>query len=121
VADAREVRPDAPDERAAALNVLDAAMLRTDRVDEGTLLVALNDGRVVGALLLVGERVDAVAVRRRRRGQGVGRALVEAAGERRGRLVAAFDPDVRPFYESLGFEVVDEVAGGRLRATRRFD
>jgi GNAT superfamily N-acetyltransferase len=110
----REVRPG---ERGAALNVLDAAMLETDRVDEGTLLVAVDEGSVVGALVLVGERVDAVAVRRRRRGQGVGSALVELASERREQLVAEFDAGVRPFYESLGF-AVQSVGEGRLRGVR---
>lgn len=111
------VREARPDERDVALNVLDAAMLESDRVDEGALLVAVKGESVVGALLLVGERIDAVAVRRRRRGQGVGSALVKAASERRERLVAGFDPDVRPFYESLGFSVV-ESEDGRLRGER---
>jgi GNAT superfamily N-acetyltransferase len=110
----REVRPG---ERDAALNVLDAAILETDRADEGTLLVAVDEGRVVGALVLVGNRIDAVAVRRRRRGQGVGSALVEAAAEHRERLVAAFDDGVRPFYESLGF-TISEASPGRLRGVR---
>lgn len=99
------VREARADERDAALNVLDAAMLESDRADEGTLLVAVEGERVVGALVLVGERIDAVAVRRRRRGQGVGSALVREAGERAGRLVAEFDAGVRPFYEALGFEI----------------
>jgi GNAT superfamily N-acetyltransferase len=111
-----EVRAARPDERDAALNVLDAAMLESDRVDEGTLLVAVEGGRVLGALLLVGERIDAVAVRRRRRGQEVGSALVAGASERRERLVAAFDSDVRPFYESLGFDVQEVGSDGRCRA-----
>jgi len=110
----REVRPE---EREAALNVLDAAMLETDRADEGTLLVAVDEGSVVGALVLVGDRIDAVAVGRRRRGRGVGSALVETAGERRERLVAEFDEGVRPFYESLGF-AVRSVGEGRLRGVR---
>lgn len=60
--------------------------------------------------------VDAVAVRRARRGRGVGSALVREAAERHSRLTAEFDPTVRPFYESLGFEIAP-VAGadGRLR------
>lgn len=114
-----EVREARPDERDAALNVLDAAMLESDRTDEGTLLVAVEGGSVVGALVLVGERVDAVAVRRRRRGQGVGSALVEAAGERRERLVAEFGAGVRPFYESLGFEIRALDEPSRFRGTWR--
>lgn len=112
-----QVREARPDERDAALNVLDAAMLETDRVDEGTLLVAVDRERVVGALLLVGDRIDAVAVRRRRRGQGVGSALVEGAGARRERLVARFDPGVSQFYASLGFEI-RAGEGDRLEGVR---
>ena len=41
--------------------------------------------------VLDGEEILAVAVRRRRRGQGIGSALVEAAGDRREELVAEFD------------------------------
>jgi GNAT superfamily N-acetyltransferase len=58
--------------------------------------------------------IDAIAVRRRRRDQGVGSALVQAAAERWPRLTAEFDADHRPFYESLGFDV-RVVGGGRFR------
>nr|WP_264475510.1 GNAT family N-acetyltransferase [Halorubellus salinus] len=125
-------------------------MLETDAVSDavvrGNVLVAVDDDRVVGALVLVpfddvglpdavagdervdgdvvagdgGMHVDAVAVRRRRRGRGVGRALVVAALERERRLTVAFDPGVRAFYDALGFEVVDDAADvdGRLWAER---
>jgi len=93
------------------LNVIDGAALRVDveslreRIADGDVLVAVEEGRVLGTLVLDGDRVAAVAVRRGRRDQGVGTALVEAAAARRDRLVAAFDARVRPFWESLGFEV----------------
>ena len=45
--------------------------------------------------------VRAIAVRRRRRGRGIGSALVSAATEEFGPLVADFDDAIRPFYESL--------------------
>ena len=77
-----------------------------------------DSGSILGALVLVqSERgaydandgdsahVDAVAVRRARRGQGIGSLLVRTASERHPRLTAEFDADVRPFYESLGFEI----------------
>jgi GNAT superfamily N-acetyltransferase len=103
----------------------------------GTVLVAEADGRVIGALVLdwragsdapsaeSGEssrdserspagraHVEAIAVRRSRRGSGVGRALVAAARERADRLTADFDPRVRGFYGALGFEI--ETRDGRL-------
>ena len=63
--------------------------------------------------------VDAVAVRRARRGQGIGSALVRAAIERRSRLTAEFDVGVRPFYESLGFEI-ESVEGDDDRFRGRY-
>lgn len=65
--------------------------------------------RLLGALVLEprasGAVVDAVAVRRQRRARGIGTRLVTRALEREGRLRARFDDRVRPFYDSLGFEV----------------
>ena len=112
------VREARPDERPGVMNVLDGAMLAVDadRVasDATTTLVACEADRVLGVLVLDGETVLAVAVRRSRRGQGVGTALVEAAAARRERLVAEFDERVRPFYGSLGFEVTP-LGDGRFR------
>ena len=114
------VREARPDEQDAVAAVLDAAMLRTDSLgsalDRDDVLVAVAEERVLGALVLLQEEdadgehrhVDAVAVRPNRRGQGIGSALVDAALARCGpdeRLTAAFDADVRPFYESLGFDI----------------
>ena len=104
----------------AVMNLLDGAMLDVDaeRVragleeeddGEGTgdtaVLVTELDGSVAGTLVLDGRRVTAVAVRRSRRDRGVGTVLVEEAVARRGRVVASFDARVRPFYESLEFEI----------------
>lgn len=102
------------------MNVLDGALLTVTptRVREGTTLVAVDEGRVLGALVLSDREIRAVAVRRSRRGQGIGTALVEAAAARRPRLVAEFDPDVRAFYESLGFAVREADEAGRLRGVR---
>ncbi|WP_276279906.1 GNAT family N-acetyltransferase [Halorussus caseinilyticus] len=125
------VREATRDDRLGVRRVLDAAMLEVranlgERTDAGDVLVASegDDAPVLGALVLLapddGAHVDAVAVRRARRGQGVGSALVRAAAERRGRLTAEFDPSVRPFYESLGFEITPvEGDGDRLRG--RYD
>jgi GNAT superfamily N-acetyltransferase len=127
-----EVRPADPGDLPAVATVLDAAMLATDglgeRLDAGDVLVAAEEGRVLGALVVeppatapawargqgTDAHVAAVAVRRRRRGQGLGSALVRAAADR-GRLTAAFDADLRPFYEALGFGTVGR-EDGRLHA-----
>ena len=136
------VREATADDSMGVRRVLDAAMLevRGDleaRIEAGDVLVAeegdrddSRDAPILGALVLVpGERVrergacaadamhvDAVAVRRARRGRGIGSALVRAALERHSRLTAEFDRAVRPFYESLEFEIAP-VAGAddRLR------
>lgn len=106
------VREATVEELPDVLNVLDGAALSTDAgrlrtaLDRGDVLVAVADGeRVLGALALDGAEITSVAVRRRRRGQGIGSALVETAGARRERLVAEFDARVRPFWERVGFEI----------------
>jgi len=121
------VREARADERPAVMNVLDGAMLATDGVEEqvaaGAVLVALSENgeRVLGALVLDGDHIEAVSVRRRRRGQGIGTALVENAAERREQLTAAFDADVRPFYERLGFDIEPSETDGRYRGVRGSD
>ncbi|MFB6256473.1 MAG: ubiquitin-like small modifier protein 2 [Haloplanus sp.] len=114
------IHPAGVDDHLDVLRILDGAMLEADagrvreRIGAGAVLVATVDDRPVGALIRDGDRVTAVATRRRHRDRGVGSALVRAALEGRGRLVAEFDPDVRPFYESLGFDI-EAVGDGRLR------
>lgn len=75
------------------------------------------DGRdrcvALGVLVLNEGHIEAVAVRRSRRGQGIGTALVKAAAEGERSLTAEFRPAVRPFYESLGFKISQQ--DGRLR------
>ena len=119
------VREASADERPVVRNIIDGAMLEADDVSErivaGDVLVAVDGNRVLGALVLdpeIGDapQITAIAVRRRRRGQGIGTALVEAALERSGRLTAEFDPGVEPFYDALGFEI-EPIDGERLRGT----
>ncbi|WP_049982676.1 GNAT family N-acetyltransferase [Halorubrum sp. BV1] len=135
------IEPAAPDDRLDVLRVLDAAMLETDAaalddaVDRGDALVASFDrtDAVVGALVAVRRgpeqlHVDAVAVRRSRRGRGIGSALVATAVRRAERdpdigvVTAEFDAELEEFYRDLGFEVVsagDGEESGRLRGSRR--
>ena len=95
----------------AVLRVLEGAMLEVGanqvrrRTESEEVLVATVDNRVVGALVRDGDHVEAIAVHPQRRGTGVGRALIEAALDETGHLSAEFREDVRPFYESLGFDI----------------
>lgn len=117
-----DVRPATDADLPDVLNVLDGAALETDydqvreRVACDDVLVAVptgNDEPVVGVCVLAGEAMLAIAVRRRRRDRGIGRALLSAAASGRSRLVAECDPDVAPFYEAVGFDV-RRLAEGRL-------
>lgn len=112
------VRPATPDEYVTARSIVEGALLTLERgrLARSSALVAVDGDRIVGALVLDGCEIDAVAVRPGRRGQGVGTALVEAAADRRPSLSAGFDPSVRPFYIALGFEV--RCSGGRCRGRR---
>lgn len=136
-----DVREATPDEEPTARGILNAAMLEVDdaTVERSTLLVAVagdgdgdgngdsngdgdtdgDDDRLLGALVLDGDEIDAVAVRPGRRGQGIGSALVEAAGARRDEVTAHFDPGVRPFYESLGFDIDCSIDRGNDRCRGR--
>lgn len=119
------VRPATADEGLAVRRILDGAMLRTGdleaQIDAGQVLVAVDDDRVLGALVAEpranGAHITAVAVRRQRRNCGIGTALVEAATARLGRLTATFDERVRPFYESLGF-ALQRIDDKRWRGVR---
>lgn len=121
--DSPEIRPATPDDLLDVRRLLDVALLEVDglerRLAADDVLVAVDDGTVVGAAVLApsaaGAHVEAIAVRRRRRDRGVGTALIEAARERYGPLTAAFDADVRPFYEKLGFAVKPDEEEGRFR------
>ncbi|MFC7188031.1 GNAT family N-acetyltransferase [Halorubrum yunnanense] len=139
--DSVAVETASPDDRLGVLRVLDAAMLETDSegvaaaIDGGDALVARfkRTDAVVGALVATRPEpdrlhVDAVAVRRARRGRGIGSALVAAAVRRAerdagvGLVTAEFDPKLEGFYAGLDFEAVpatDSDEPGRLRGRRR--
>jgi ribosomal protein S18 acetylase RimI-like enzyme len=124
------------------VRLLDAAMLDFDRerarerVRAGNTLVAVLRGhnreervsadadtagredRIVGACILGASptgpaEIEQIAVHRSRRGRGIGTTLVDAAATRTDNpLVARFREGVRPFYESLGFEIDAAESGG---------
>ncbi|MEV0564712.1 GNAT family N-acetyltransferase [Dactylosporangium sp. NPDC050588] len=89
----------------------DSAVELDGYLDEGRVLVAVQDGRIVGHLQLVGLEIKNMAVVPERRGTGVGARLIEAAvslvrAEHGGTmLVATGAADVGNlrFYQRQGF------------------
>ena len=127
-----DVRTATLDDLVDICNVLDGALLEVEMstllsaIDEESVLLAVTTGehtdeRVVGVLVLVENEIVALAIRRRRRGQGIGTTLVEAAGENDRTLRAAFDERVRPFWESLGFRSTPIEGSERFEAQRTFE
>lgn len=109
--DGPTVRHGAEGDLLAVLRIVEGAMLEVGanqvrrRTESDGVLVAEQDGRVVGALVRDGDHVEAIAVHQQRRGAGVGSLLIERALDETGHLTAEFRAEVRPFYESLGFDI----------------
>jgi GNAT superfamily N-acetyltransferase len=118
------VRQATESDHAAVRRLVDAAMLVVEDLEhhlhDGGVLVACTDrNRVIGTIVIDEEYVVAIAVTRSRRGQGIGTQLIHAAAERTDRLVAEFDRSVRPFYETLEFEIESASGDDRLRGVYR--
>jgi GNAT superfamily N-acetyltransferase len=121
-----EIRFARPADLPTVMNILDGALLAVDaatvreRIADGTVLLPTVDDRVLGACVLDGREIEAIAVRRARRGQAIGTELVAAAIESiDGDLTAEFHSRVRPFYESLGFAIEPTDEPNRFRGVRR--
>ena len=88
--------------------LLKAEGWETDRATEGTALIA-RSGPVVGCIRLVEVEpqtvvLDDVVVAKDKRGEGLGRRLVEAAmNNRGGKLYLCCHDDVIDFYAKFGF------------------
>jgi ribosomal protein S18 acetylase RimI-like enzyme len=121
------VRRAEADEYRALMRVVEGALLDVDpetvraALDDGRALVAVDDGRVVGGLVHEDGKIVAVAVAPGRRGEGLGRTLVDRADAATdGPLTATFDGRVRGFYESLGFEIEERDGAEETNGTDRF-
>lgn len=122
---AMHVRTATPEDVPSVLNITDGALLQVEisslksAIESHAVLVAVtgeeDEERLLGALVLDGSEITALAVRRRRRGQGIGTTLVEAAAERRDELVAEFDERVEAFWQSAGFDVTTLQGSNRYR------
>ena len=119
-----ELRRADPDDAMPVIRVLHGALLEIDgetvrsAAERGDVFVAEDDGWVIGALVLEDNHIDALAIRRERRKQGLGSALVETAVEEIGGPVTAdFRAGVREFWADLGFDIERE--GARFYGIRR--
>ena len=79
-------------------------------IDQGRVLVAVDDGEIVGHLQLIEDELRSMAVVEERQGEGIGRALVaraveESAGVLRVATAAADIGNLR-FYQRLGFRML---------------
>ncbi len=89
--------------------LLEAHGWKTDHLTEGTTLIA-REGAVTGCIRLVEVEpqkvvLDDFLVQKDRRGQGLGRQLMQAAmNNRGGTLYLCCHDDVIAFYEKFGFE-----------------
>lgn len=119
-----KVREARPEERLAVRSIFDVAMLQVPDLLRLTLLVAVEDDRVLGAAAVEADgrgdpgEIHAIAVRPRRRGQGIGTALVAEAERRWTPVLAEFDERVLPFYEALDFGITPIEGAGRFRAEK---
>jgi len=118
-----ELRRGSNDDVVAAMRVLQGALLDIDgstvrdAAPDGEVLLAEEGDWVVGALVMRDGHIEGVAVRRERRGHGIGSALVEAAvRDEDGTVTADFRAGVRGFWKDLRFDVEQE--GGRFWGIR---
>lgn len=102
----------------------DAIYLPEGQIANGQVIVAEIAGGIAGFAAVVGGELDGLFVEPDLWGQGIGRALVDAAtheARRRGlALKVIANPRARLFYESCGFSVEGEVEtrfGPALRMT----
>jgi len=132
------IRQADPDDLVGVMRLFDGALLETDagRIRDqltgrrGRILIA-GEGRPIGAIALLRDTegvgglpwpdavyISAIAVRKVRRGQGVGRSLIAAAADWAAPrpLSATFDERVRPFYAACGFTI--EEREGRVWGVR---
>lgn len=103
----------------------DAIYLPEGQIANGQVIVAEIDREIVGFAAVVGGELDGLFVEPDLWGQGIGRALVDAAtheARRRGlALKVIANPRARRFYEHCGFALEGEVQtrfGPALRMTR---
>lgn len=121
--DTPTVRTAVAEDRISVLRLLEGALLD---VDPQTVSTAITDDRVLvvgdpitGALVATqrsdSTHVTAIAVHPHHRRTGLGTALITAAADRWGQLIATFDERAYPFYDALDCTITQ--TNGRWQAT----
>jgi len=134
------IEPATPADRLDIVRVLDAAMLQTDvsalaeRIAADAVICARFErtGAVVGAVIMTRPatdtaHIDALAVRRARRGNGIGSALVvravaaASADPVVGRVTVGFDDALTSLYTDCGFDIAQDDGENRWVGWQRVD
>ena len=108
----RRASAEIPEYRDQLLLQPDAIYLPEGQIANGQVIVAELHGEIAGFAAVVGGGLDGLFVEPDLWGQGIGRALLDAAthqARRRGLALSVIaNPRARPFYESCGFSVEAE-------------
>ena len=109
--------PDLP----SIMNIIDGSMLQLDlnivqsRISSKEVLVADSSETILGILVSTGNTIEVIAVRSKRRDQGIGSALVKTAAKNSNKpLIAEFDKESLQFYQKLGFSISPKTDGRYL-------
>ena len=106
------IRPAAEDEAIDVIRLFEGALLTVDfdtlrdAIAHGAVFVAVRADYLVGAVYLDCDRepphIEAIAVHPSHRRDGIGGQLLGYVVTQYGSVTAAFDSELRPFYESIG-------------------
>ena len=108
-----EFGPEAAGERPAVAALMATNSWEDDRLDFGEVWVARDDGEVIGVVHGVPVEpgtyyVESALLREDRRGAGIGADLFRALhATHSGEVILACHDNRIPFYERLGYEVID--------------
>ena len=82
------------------------------RISSEEVIVAESPETILGTLVSTGYTIEVIAVRSKRRDQGIGSALVKTAANKSNKpLIAEFDKGSLQFYQKLGFSISSKTDG----------
>lgn len=113
-----KVRSATTSDLSSIMNIIDGSMLQFDlkivqsRISSEEVLVAESPTSILGILVSTGNIIETIAVRSKRRNQGIGSILVKTAAKKSDEpLVAEFDQMSLQFYQKLGFSITPTIEG----------